>query len=398
MGLSAAEKQRRYRQRRDQDPERRAKYLQYEKNKYVKDKASGKRKSIASMSKREARTARRKWKMEKRDLRKRKKIVKNLATPPASPQMPEVINQPTCSRQMTQSKRKRKREERKYYRENKILENKLKIAERKAEMYKKRWSRLKEKNARTPSFEDTPSTKTKKLLRNFSCKMVKKTLVFHHALVDELKTTYKNRNKKSIASILAGNILKKYGFISFARNALGIYSGKKKSKTTGSLKAKMKEKVGVFFERDDVSRITSGVKRTVTKEKVKKQLRLLCDTVGNCYRKFISENKEKISFTTFWRLKPFWVKKPTEADRETCLCKLCENTRFMSETLQKYGIIDTADLSNLVKQCVCSTKNKSCMYGECGDCTKQYVSMNHKDLNIQVKWTQWKSVREERTL
>lgn len=53
---------------------------------------------------------------------------------------------------------------------------------------------------------------------------------------------------------------------------LWVYIGKKKSKTTGSLKAKMKEKVGVFFERDDVSRITSGVKRTVTKEKVKKTI------------------------------------------------------------------------------------------------------------------------------
>jgi hypothetical protein len=32
-------------------------------------------------------------------------------------------------------------------------------------------------------------------------------------------------------------------------------------------------------------------------------------------------NNERISFTTFWRLKPFWIKCPTENERETCFCK-----------------------------------------------------------------------------
>ena len=41
MPLSAAEKQRRYRQKRDNDAQRRAEYLQKEKKKYEEDLASG---------------------------------------------------------------------------------------------------------------------------------------------------------------------------------------------------------------------------------------------------------------------------------------------------------------------------------------------------------------------
>ena len=59
MALSAAEKQRRYRERRDGDLERRQKYLDLEKAKYRQDLAIGKRKNIAQMSKRQKCTMRR---------------------------------------------------------------------------------------------------------------------------------------------------------------------------------------------------------------------------------------------------------------------------------------------------------------------------------------------------
>ena len=55
MPLSAAEKQRRYRQRRDADQARRAEYLEKEKGRYRQLKETGKRKTKNEMTARELR-------------------------------------------------------------------------------------------------------------------------------------------------------------------------------------------------------------------------------------------------------------------------------------------------------------------------------------------------------
>lgn len=88
MALSAAEKQRRYRERRDADLERRQKYLDLKKAKYRQDLAIGKRKKIAQMSKRQKRTMGRRWRQQKQDLKERKQMLENLVTPPVSPSHP----------------------------------------------------------------------------------------------------------------------------------------------------------------------------------------------------------------------------------------------------------------------------------------------------------------------
>lgn len=88
MPLSAAEKQRRYRARRDADPERRAKYLEWEKQKWRKDRENqGKKKTIEECSNREKRFQRRKWKAAQAKCRAAKKAASVLmSTPPASPE------------------------------------------------------------------------------------------------------------------------------------------------------------------------------------------------------------------------------------------------------------------------------------------------------------------------
>ena len=46
MAVTAAERQRRYREKRDADPQQRAKWLSYQKTKYQKDKLQGKKKLV----------------------------------------------------------------------------------------------------------------------------------------------------------------------------------------------------------------------------------------------------------------------------------------------------------------------------------------------------------------
>ena len=90
MPLSAAEKQRRYRARRDKDPERRAKYLEWEKKKWRKDIEQGRKKSIHECSEKAQRLQRRKWKQAQAKSRAAKKAVSvavsSISTPPVSPE------------------------------------------------------------------------------------------------------------------------------------------------------------------------------------------------------------------------------------------------------------------------------------------------------------------------
>ncbi|XP_049336472.1 uncharacterized protein LOC111193354 isoform X2 [Astyanax mexicanus] len=62
--VSAAEKQRRYRARRDADPERRQKYLQYERQRWRRDLQQGKKKIISDLSELERIQQRYKWRKQ----------------------------------------------------------------------------------------------------------------------------------------------------------------------------------------------------------------------------------------------------------------------------------------------------------------------------------------------
>ncbi|WAR01808.1 hypothetical protein MAR_008366 [Mya arenaria] len=89
MGMSNAERQRKFRSSWDEDETRR-KYLQDSKEKYKKDKTLGKRKQITDMTQREKRHQRKIWRVQKRKLKERRKAEQErILTPPSSPVTPE---------------------------------------------------------------------------------------------------------------------------------------------------------------------------------------------------------------------------------------------------------------------------------------------------------------------
>ena len=194
MPLSAAEKQRRYREKRDKEPERRGKFLQEQRKRYDKD--IGKRKVVSEMTSRENRCQRRYWKEKQNISRQKRKAVANTIglTPPHSP-----VNdmQAGPSRQIVQVKRQRSRENSKLNREKSMLLSKLKLAERRAQMYRKRWQRL--NDSKTPYTDNSPRTKTDTLLRFYSKSVVRKTLDFHHILLAQLRDNCKQRRNRRTA-------------------------------------------------------------------------------------------------------------------------------------------------------------------------------------------------------
>jgi hypothetical protein len=84
MALSAAERAKKYRQNRDMNPERREKYLEYQRQKYKKDLQTGAKKAAGDMTQREHRHMKKMWKKQKQDLRRRAKDARRNITPPES--------------------------------------------------------------------------------------------------------------------------------------------------------------------------------------------------------------------------------------------------------------------------------------------------------------------------
>ena len=317
------------------------------------------------------------------------------------PQLADVAeNQPGPSRQLSASRGKRQREKARIYRHtgNTFLEEKIEESRLRLEMYRKRWLRLKGK-PKTKGTIETPRSKTRHLLRDTSSSYVKRALDFHHVLIEQMQQSSKqNTIKKSIKEILRGKILRKYKLLMHAHKQIKVPKKRRKDPRKGSISLRLKDKVQSFFERDDNSRTMTGKKQTKTRYKIKKQIRLLSDTIGNLYQKYKAENLEKISFITFWRLKPSWIRAPSEKERDTCLCKICENTISLVECLKRLKAIETTNLESLVNETVCSIDNKECMYGSCTTCTcKDYkIKMNVKDPNKQVTWAQWKTTKVSR--
>lgn len=87
MALSAAEKQRQHRARRDADPERRAAYLRTHRKRWHESKEQGKVKTVKDLGEREKRRKRRSWKKDQCECRKRAKLKEDQVSLTQSPEV-----------------------------------------------------------------------------------------------------------------------------------------------------------------------------------------------------------------------------------------------------------------------------------------------------------------------
>ena len=160
---------------------------------------------------------------------------------------------------------------------------------------------------------------------------------------------------------------------------------------------KLSKSVVEFYLRDENSRITSGKKETITRKGVKKQRRLLNESMKVLHGKYQAENmSDSISYSVFCKLKPFWVVPPCSSSRLTCLCKCHENKSFLAQKLKYLNVLPTENLTELLQDIVCDTESKHCMYNECTYCKgKRIKSMGH-DSAERTCWMQWKSKNEEK--
>ena len=116
-----------------------------------------------------------------------------------------------------------------------------------------------------------------------------------------------------------------------------------------------------FFMSDEVSRMLPG-KRHSHKNKLKKQKRLVCDTLQNlhaCFRNI--QPMCTVSNPSFYRMRPFWVVSPNQSDRDTCLCLTHENMALLLAKLNELKVIHTKRSTAILEMVACDISNQSCM-------------------------------------
>lgn len=283
------------------------------------------------------------------------------------------------------------------------LEDRAVQERRRADRYRKKYQRLLKKIAKNK--KETPRSKTRRLLRYCNVSSdVRRTLLFHNAVVENLRKKYtafksrlaRNRMKK----LLMSKTVKRCKVEAVCRQAFGFSTRVKYSTKLRSIdKTGFFSVVKEFYNRDDVSRITAGKRETVTHKKTKMQRRFIVDSLQNLHRKFLSENPQiKISYSLFCRQRPFWVLLPNMKSRDTCLCKLHENLAFLANKLVRMHLLFSSNLEALADSCSCNSSSKSCMYGTCQVCVQKtpqllcdYVA------DARVSYFQWTSASEEKT-
>ncbi len=147
------------------------------------------------------------------------------------------------------------------------------------------------------------------------------------------------------------------------------------------------EKIKIFLERDNNSRATTGKRETLTRQKVKKQKRVLNDTLHNLYLKFKMESPLlKLSYTEFCKNRPFWVVTPTSRDRDACLCKIHANVQFMADKLAYHRVIQSKNPNRLMEALCCEKPTKECAYRECNLCKGIELQTGEFDPGLQTYW------------
>lgn len=161
-----------------------------------------------------------------------------------------------------------------------------------------------------------------------------------------------------------------------------------------------KENVINFLCRDENSRLLAGKKDTITKNKTKRQRRVLVKPLTELHMQYNVQMQQsyKLSYRQFVRYCPFYVTQPKASDRNTCACMEHENIKLMIEKLRQKGLLASTSISQLLSAIVCSLDNKECMYRVCAKCCYNEIEGVDTHGEENVIWYQWirKSVPEEK--
>lgn len=216
-------------------------------------------------------------------------------------------------------------------------------------------------------------------------------------LKENFTQTKNRKSRKSLAQLVSGKVLKKYKCLRQVMSLTSQRALKNESSITSkkSLLKTIKQRTDVtlFLESDEHSKQCPGKKDAITRKKVKKQKRLLNDTLIELHEKFIKSYPEHkdMSYSKFCTLKPFWILKPTCSNRDTCLCKIHANFGFLVNKLSNIGIIEEKTTDEVLKSLTCDGKMKEeCLERLCKNFKYYKIALEEEfDETDSVNYFQW---------
>jgi hypothetical protein len=373
--------------------------------KYLNRIAKKQVKLIADMTPRDARKKRKQWRQNTKNKRARAKELVNFL----KSNTPETSDDDDYVPNVVLVKDGRKTSARKRALRNRSAQNrKLQSAVKYAQKYKNMYFRLL-RSSNLPSAESSPRTKVRKTLNGRRVDSdIRKKLLFGEVLNAQLAENYEQRkgfkSRQLFAHAVSGKIIRKYRCFGQTKDFLksktvkGLHTSLpfKYSRKPNVRMEKVSKDIESFLSRDKFSRLCPGKKDTLTRNKVKKQKRLMNMSLKDLHVEFVKEQSYKICYATFCRLRPFWVVDPKVTERDTCLCCLHANTKFLTEALYRYGVVDYKKPQDFCTDLCCEVKKEECMLRKCLVCRNKCISYKQFNCEQTASFKKWATIKESR--
>lgn len=392
-------------QRLKNDPVTSEKLKEKERRNYLNKKEKSIIRSVKDMTPREQRAIRKVWAEKTRKRRARLAHTSAMtvpATPPAGNQ--ELPLTPLSSRK--ESARKRSAKQRRQ-RNLLILQQQQQIIRLKKDLarYKKQIYRL---NKRKEKQAITPNTKIAGVVNNIVLAdrdKLKQQLLFSEVMQEQLKQNYNNidseKEKIMFRRVISGKLTTKYKVLNpinikpSGPGKEGIFDMSRKTRCD-----KIDEEVGgnviKFLEEDCNSRLCPGKREYISRNKVKKQKRLLLDEMQNLHKKFLSTYEScRLSYSMFCKMRPFWIVEPRVDNRDTCLCIVHENMNLTLLSLSQMNISPVSNHQALLQTVCCDRYSEECLSRTCENCNLKSLTYGLLDDSLLIKHKKWISAIEE---
>lgn len=359
-------------------------------------------KRVSDMTFREQRLSRKIWRQKFRKWYRKNKADMVEKTPQPQSTCPITKQQPLSSRmehiQKTAKRRVRKNRRHALEKIKKLEEDKRKL-KRVIERLRKREYRTKQA---TISSGASPRSAAKKIMKHETKKQIARRILFGETIRDSVDKYYHALNKKGKAGfrkVFLNNayFLRKYrllnnmNFLSsrlFTRNVNNITNSGCLRNKLKKITQEVKTDVTKFFEEDENSRMCPGKRDCITKHKIKKQKRYLSGTLLELHSRFCEIMTYKLSYSTFCKLKPFWVVPQKVTARDTCACRICENMDLMVSGLHKASILQTNKKEDILKTICCDSRSLACLQRNCNGC-KSHVIAYQPYQEEELSYDQW---------
>ena len=159
------------------------------------------------------------------------------------------------------------------------------------------------------------------------------------------------------------------------------------SKTCNAVQDEIKD---FFFCSNEASTECPGRKQGRAYNGEQRQRRCLRDDIKQLHRQFLSKNSKYVCYRSFCRNKPAWVVKPKLSARDTCLCKECENLKYLFKACKSNDLLNHASCKEFIESLCCSPEaSTECFLRTCDKCKHKTVKFLNQNEEKPAMYNEW---------